>query len=30
MEMEVGVWGGVGILVLYNIVLQMKVYLVRK
>ena len=28
--MEVGVWCGVGILVLYNIVLQIKVYLLRK
>ena len=27
--MEVGVWCGVGILVLYNIVLQIKVYLLR-
>ena len=28
--MEVGVWCGAGILVLYNIVLQIKVYLLRK
>ena len=28
--MEVGVWCGAGILVLYNIVLQIKVYLLQK